>query len=789
MTNKTKRECIGDEIPKSCKSESCAHPKQTANVKVIYKARKRQVPGETNCQWLCIGDILPCIFLFGLSLTMRLFKISEPHFCVFDEEHFGKFAVMYWGRKFFFDVHPPLGKLILSAVLYLSGFDTEMAYQNSMHSKWDRINQDYLESHNNFYIPLRVTCAIFGACTTPLFFLILRQLRYSLVTVVSGTLLFLSENSFVTFSRLIVLDPILWCFTLCTLLALTRLTVIEEGYFSSDEREKSLEVRRDEERRLPLFAYENSGEWRASLFLTGTFLGLTASVKLCGLFTVALVGIQMVANLYRIIANRRISARRILNILLFKIAALIVIPLTIMLTLYYVHVSSLLNTGPNDYLMSIPFQSSIQKNFYQHRTFNEMPLYVVHGSSIRIVMEDRFTISTMQGSVRYPARHPHGAESSQEIMVALTDVPSNEQRWKIMLVDGENREGEDVICNGSKVVFKSERSNCYLKISDFGSIITLHQMEISCGETATSVWEVVFLNEPSKNCSPLVVDSTTFFLKEVHSRRSLASSNIPLPNWVNDGYEIFASWDRLHYNHRLRIAENYMQEQLLKERKRQTDSPKQKPKMRVMCTLAKLWELFLKSFSVNNEFMVGHPFMSSPMSWPMMSRGILLFEAQPHLNVGSLYLLGNVVTWFASNIALVGTCVLYAAVTIRRLRGINDLSKDSNQRLHYLFWVAVCGWAIHFFPYTLLSRATFLHHYLTAVMFKILCCVGFVDILFGDVVRIAGVNVKQIVFGCLCLASLCFFVYFLPFIYAIPLSSEGLDNRNWFLGWGIGSED
>ena len=62
------------------------------------------------------------IALSVIAAALRLFKINYPAQVVFDEVHFGGFANRYLQREYYFDVHPPLGKLLIAGAAWLGGF-------------------------------------------------------------------------------------------------------------------------------------------------------------------------------------------------------------------------------------------------------------------------------------------------------------------------------------------------------------------------------------------------------------------------------------------------------------------------------------------------------------------------------------------------------------------------------------------------------------------------------------------------------------------------------------------
>ena len=68
-------------------------------------------------------DIVLLLLLTLLALATRFYNLAHPAEIVFDEQHFGKFISAYLTGEYFFDIHPPLGKLMIAGVAKLAGYD------------------------------------------------------------------------------------------------------------------------------------------------------------------------------------------------------------------------------------------------------------------------------------------------------------------------------------------------------------------------------------------------------------------------------------------------------------------------------------------------------------------------------------------------------------------------------------------------------------------------------------------------------------------------------------------
>ncbi|RWS05915.1 protein O-mannosyl-transferase 2-like protein, partial [Dinothrombium tinctorium] len=116
-----------------------------------------------------------------IAFASRLYKISEPNHVCWDETHFGKMGSWYINRTFFFDVHPPLGKMLIALSGKLTGYNGTFAFNKP---------GDKYEDHN--YVGMRVFCASLGAMVIPFCFIAVYEISQSLSAAILA-------SAFVTF--------------------------------------------------------------------------------------------------------------------------------------------------------------------------------------------------------------------------------------------------------------------------------------------------------------------------------------------------------------------------------------------------------------------------------------------------------------------------------------------------------------------------------------------------------------------------------------------------------------
>ena len=149
------------------------------------------------------GDCVIAWFAYLVALLQRLWMVHYPPCPVFDEVHFGEFVNSYTNRTFFLDIHPPLAKLLYSAIARLARYTGSICFEDEEYSVGDE-----------FYVSLRVLNCLVSAMCSPLVYLTLRAMKVSVSSSICASIMFMSETSYLVQHRFILIDGFLHVFVL-----------------------------------------------------------------------------------------------------------------------------------------------------------------------------------------------------------------------------------------------------------------------------------------------------------------------------------------------------------------------------------------------------------------------------------------------------------------------------------------------------------------------------------------------------------------------------------------------
>lgn len=284
-----------------------------------------------------------------MSLFTRFIYFGSPNEVVFDEVHFGKFISGYYTHEYFFDIHPPLGKLMIAGFAKFFDFKPEFSFSE--------IGQNFPD---NKYLALRFLPTLAGALLPIVIFLLLLTLNFSPLAAFAGGIFVVFDNAILVQSRFILMDAFLLLFGFLSLL-----------FFFRNRNQPSIK----------------------NLILMGLFGGLAMSIKWTG---GAFLGLAFIIQAIELFKTRKLND--IMRILIF----FAVLPLTIYFSVFVIHFALLTKSGPGDAFMTPSFQKTLINNTYSNdATVNKSNLI------------DKFIELNAQmyaSNQRLTATHPYGSK-------------------------------------------------------------------------------------------------------------------------------------------------------------------------------------------------------------------------------------------------------------------------------------------------------------------------------------------------------------------------------------------
>ncbi|KAK8107726.1 protein o-mannosyl transferase [Apiospora kogelbergensis] len=678
--------------------------------------------------------IAPIIFT-ALAFFTRLYKIGLSPIVTWDEAHFGKFGSHYIKRELFFDVHPPLGKILVGLSGVLAGYNGSFEFKSG---------ETYPEELN--YTFMRAFNAFWGILCIPLAYFTARELNLKRPAVWLVTLMVLCENSYTTISRFILLDSMLLFGTVATVFC-----------WSKFHRQQK---------------YSFDAEWFFWLFMTGLSLGFVCSIKLVGLFVTALVGLYTIEDLWNKFGNTKMPISTLTAHVGARVVGLIVIPFMVYLFSFALHFAILTRSGPGDAQMSSLFQANLEGSEIGRNS----PLEVAIGSKV--------TLKNMGygGGLLHSHVQTYPEGSNQQQVTCYHHKDANNEWWfypNRHEADYNPEEEPRFIGDGSVIRLIHTQTGRNLHSHDIAAPVTKSHKEVSSYGNLTvgdekDHWQIEVVNDvASRDRSRVRTLTTGFRLKHPSMGCYLRAGNVNLPQWgfkqievtcdkSNNPRDTFTHWNiEAHTNEK-------------------RDPPADPGKYK-----SPFFHDFIHlnvAMMTSNNALVPDPDKQDDLAsqwwqWPILNVGLRMCGWDD--KIVKYFLLGNPFIYWASTLSLGAVGLVTVWYILRWQRGFRDLSQEEIDQIHYSGLYPILGWFLHYLPFVVMARVTYVHHYYPALYFAILT-LGFLVDFFARTQKKA---IQYAVYGILYTVIIGLYIFFMPICWGMTGPNKEYSYMKWFDTW------
>jgi len=424
-----------------------------------------------------------------------------------------------------------------------------------------------------------------------------------------------------------------------------------------------------------------------------------------------------------------------------RVFCLIVIPTTFYMAMFAIHFLCLTNPGDGDGFMSSEFQATLNSKGMQ-----DVPVDVLMGSRVTIRH-----VNTQGGYLHsHPLMYPTGSKQQQITLYPHKDENNIwllENQTQPLDIHGEpingtlawdNLPAPEYLKNGDVVRLFHAPTHRRLHSHDVRPPITEAdwQNEVSAygyegfeGD-ANDYFRIEIVKKSSKGGPAqerLRTIETKFRLAHVMTGCVLFSHKVKLPEWASEQQEVTCARGGSLPNSLWYIESN--EHPMLGDDAEMVNYDR-------LGFFGKFWELQKVMWKTNAGLVESHAWDSRPPSWPVLLRGIN-FWGKEHRQI---YLIGNPIVWWSATVSVAIYVLFKGLAVLRWQRSCGDYANTTFKRFDYEVGMSVLGWAFHYFPFFLMQRQLFLHHYFPALYFSV---ISFCQIFDFVTARVSSLGVKD----------------------------------------------